>query len=111
MKARTNARPAAKHPKDVALLVIDVQQGLFAKSIPIYHADELLKNIGTLVDRAHRAQAPVFYVQHSSGKTLVEGSDEWQLHPQRATFTSTREQRLARCACTRRSCARFDGCS
>jgi hypothetical protein len=41
MKARTNARPAAKHPKDVALLVIDVQQGLFAKSIPIYHADEL----------------------------------------------------------------------
>jgi nicotinamidase-related amidase len=61
MKARTNARPAAKHPKDVALLVIDVQQGLFAKSIPIYHADELLKNIGTLVDRAHRTGATALY--------------------------------------------------
>jgi len=82
MKAKTNARPAIKHQKDVALLVIDVQQGLFAKSIPVYHADDLLKNIGTLVDRAHRAGVPVFYVQHSSEKILVEGSDEWQLHPQ-----------------------------
>jgi nicotinamidase-related amidase len=81
MKAKTNARPAAKHQKDIALLVIDVQQGLFAKSIPIYQADELLKNIGTLVDRAHRAGAPVFYVQHSSEKILPEGSGEWQLHP------------------------------
>ena len=111
MKAKTNARPVTQHQKDVALLVIDVQQGLFARSTPIYHADDLLKNIGTLVDRAHRAGAPAFYVQHSSEKILVEGSDEWQLHPQRATFTSTWEQRLARCACTRRSCARFDGCS
>ena len=82
MKAATNTRPATKCQKDVALLVIDVQQGLFAKSMPIYQADDLLKNIGTLVDRAHRAQVPVFYVQHSSGKILVEGSDEWQLHPQ-----------------------------
>ena len=82
MKARTNARPATKHPKDIALLIIDVQQGLFVKSIPIYKAGDLLKNINALVDRAHRAQVPVFYVQHSSGKILVEGSDEWQLHPQ-----------------------------
>ena len=81
MKAKTNARPVTKHQKDVALLVIDVQQGLFGRSIPIYQADELLKNIGTLVDRAHRAGAPVFYVQHSSDKILVEDSDEWQLHP------------------------------
>jgi len=81
MKVTTNARPATKYQKGVALPVVDVQQGLFAKSAPIYHADELLKNIGTLVDRAHRAGASVFYVQHSSEKILVEGSDEWQLHP------------------------------
>ena len=81
MKAKTSTRPATKLQKDIALLVIDVQQGLFAKSTPIYHADDLLKNIGTLVDRAHRAGAPVFYVQHSSDKILVRGSDEWQLHP------------------------------
>jgi nicotinamidase-related amidase len=81
MKATTNARPATKYQEDVALLVIDVQQGLFARSTPIYHADDLLKNIGTLVDRAHRTGVPVFYVQHSSEKILVEDSDEWQLHP------------------------------
>ena len=82
MKAGVSKRPVTKRQKDVALLIIDVQQGLFAKSIPIYKADDLLKNIGTLVERAHRAQAPVFYVQHSTGKILVKGSDEWQLHPQ-----------------------------
>jgi nicotinamidase-related amidase len=81
MKTKTSTRPVAKHQKDVALLVIDVQQGLFDKSTPIYKADELLSHIGTLVDRAHRAGAPVFYVQHSAQKWLVKGSDEWQLHP------------------------------
>ena len=64
------------------LLVIDVQQGLFEKSTPIYKADELLENITTLVDRAHRSGALVFYVQHSAAKHLVKGSAEWQLHTQ-----------------------------
>ncbi len=81
MKAKARTRPAAKSRNDIAMLVIDVQQGLFAKSTPIYKADELLSHIGTLVDRAHRAGAPVFYVQHSAQKWLVKGSDEWQLHP------------------------------
>jgi nicotinamidase-related amidase len=65
----------------MALLIIDVQRGLFVKSTPIYQADALLKNIGALVDRAHRAGAPVFYVQHSDQRALVKGSDGWQLHP------------------------------
>lgn len=68
--------------KDVALLVIDVQSGLFQKSTPIYHADELLANINSLVERAHQAGALVGYVQHSSDKVLPNGSAEWQLHPQ-----------------------------
>ena len=65
----------------MALLIIDVQQGLFERPTPIYKADALLKNIGTLVDCAHRAGAPVFYVQHSDKRFLVKGSDDWQLHP------------------------------
>jgi len=81
MKARTSQQPAVEDQKKVALLIIDVQQGLFEKSTPIYKADALLKNIGTLVDRAHRAGAPVFYVQHSDKRFLVKGSDRWQLHP------------------------------
>lgn len=65
-----------------ALLVIDVQQGLFKKSSPIYKAEELLRNINLLVDRAHRSGVAVFYVQHADGRTLLEGSQDWQLHPE-----------------------------
>ncbi len=79
MKARK--QPAVEDQQEMALLIIDVQQGLFAKSTPIYKANALLKNIRTLVDRAHRAGAPVFYVQHSDKRALVKGSDDWQLHP------------------------------
>jgi nicotinamidase-related amidase len=64
-----------------ALLIIDVQRELFEKSTPVYQADQLLRNINQLVDRAHAADAPVFFIQHCSWKTLVEGSDGWQLHP------------------------------
>jgi nicotinamidase-related amidase len=67
--------------KQVALLVIDVQQGLFENSTPLYEADQLLSNINLLVDRAHAAGVPVFFVQQSGWKTLVEGSDAWRLHP------------------------------
>jgi nicotinamidase-related amidase len=81
MKARTSKQPAVEDQKEMALLIIDVQQGLFVKSTPIYKADELLKNIHTLVDHAHRAGAPVFYVQHSDKRFLVKGSNDWQLHP------------------------------
>jgi nicotinamidase-related amidase len=65
----------------VALLVIDVQQGLFRKSTKLYKADELLATINALVERAHAAGAPVFYIQHSSEKVLPYGSEDWQLHP------------------------------
>lgn len=67
---------------NTALLIIDVQQGLFKKRIPIYKAEELLANINLLVRHAHERGVPVFYIQHSDGKTLVKGSPDWQLHPQ-----------------------------
>jgi nicotinamidase-related amidase len=81
MKATENATTThGQHP--VALLVIDVQQGLFRKATPIYKADELLENINTLVGRAHESDVPVFYIQHSDARNLVKGSADWQLHAQ-----------------------------
>ena len=64
-----------------ALLVIDVQQGLFRKSKPIYRAEPLLNTIGTLIERAHAAGLLVVYIQHASDKMLPFGSADWQLHP------------------------------
>ena len=82
MKAVSNAQSSMESRVGVALLVIDVQLGLFTKSAPIYRADQLLQNIKSLVDRAHRAGIPVVYVQHANQRMLVEGSDGWQLHAQ-----------------------------
>jgi nicotinamidase-related amidase len=81
MKGSRSKQAKKMNQHNVALLVIDVQQGLFGKSTPIYKAEELLQNITSLIDRAHRGGAPVFYVQHSDLKTLVKGSPDWQLHP------------------------------
>ncbi len=67
--------------KNTALLVIDVQQGLFQKPTPLYRAQEVLDNINLLVRRAHDAHVPVVYIQHSTDTNLVEGTDAWKLHP------------------------------
>lgn len=64
-----------------ALLVIDVQQGLFRKSTPIYRAEPLLNTLATLIERGHAAGVPVIYIQHASDKVLPFGSIDWQLHP------------------------------
>ena len=64
-----------------ALLVIDLQQGLFRKSTPIYRAGVLLDAIDALIGRARAAAAPVIIIQHASDKVLPFGSEDWQLHP------------------------------
>jgi len=63
-----------------ALLIIDVQRDLFAKTLPIYDEERLLANIRLLEEKAHAAKVPVFWVQHSTDKSLVEGTDGWKLH-------------------------------
>jgi nicotinamidase-related amidase len=64
-----------------ALVIIDVQAGLFEKSAPIFEADQLMANINALASRAHEAGAPVFHVQHENKSFLEHGSAGWQLHP------------------------------
>ncbi len=63
-----------------ALLVIDVQQGLFQKSTPVYKAGEVLQNIHQLIERARAAGVPVIFIQHHDRLGLLEGSPQWQLH-------------------------------
>lgn len=70
-----------KHDK-TALLIIDVQQGLFEQANPIHRAGELLQNINTLIERARAAGVPVIFIQHSNDEGMVRGSAGWQLHPE-----------------------------
>lgn len=62
-----------------ALLVIDVQQGLF--TLPPAEAEEVLMRINQLSERARLAGAPVIFIQHQTAhEELAHGSPAWQIH-------------------------------
>ena len=62
---------------NTAVVVVDVQNGVVDNAV---RRDEVLDNIGTLVDRARAEDVPVIWVQHSSDE-LVPDTDPWQLAP------------------------------
>lgn len=68
------------HDHPYALLVIDVQQGLFEHKIPIYNAQSLLANIDALISCARQHGALVVFVQHSNDTFLAKDTPAWQLH-------------------------------
>jgi nicotinamidase-related amidase len=68
-------------PDQSALLIIDVQKGLFSRPKPIHNADELIQNINSLIDQWRAAGGMIVFVQHSNNKLLVKYSRDWQLHP------------------------------
>ena len=71
--------------KDAALLVIDVQLGLFESPLlpPVHNADKLVSVISGVIARAREAGVRTIYMQHCGGKgsPLKEGTPQWQIHP------------------------------
>ncbi len=63
---------------NTALLVVDVQNGVVNGA---HRRDEVVANIGRLVDKARRERVPVVWVQHSN-EGLTRGSDEWRIVPE-----------------------------
>jgi nicotinamidase-related amidase len=61
-----------------ALLVVDVQNGVVEGA---HGRDEVVANVGSLVEKARRERVPVVWVQHS-GDGLAKGSDEWRIVPE-----------------------------
>jgi nicotinamidase-related amidase len=66
-----------------ALLVIDVQKGIFTGRRPPPAWQEILRRIGALASRAAEAGLPVVYVQHDGepGHRLQPGTEGWELDP------------------------------
>jgi nicotinamidase-related amidase len=66
-----------------ALLIIDVQLGMYEESDPVYRGEELLHTIGALIAKARADNAPVIYVQHSEAKgyPLHPEAPGWPIHP------------------------------
>ncbi|MBS6035275.1 MAG: cysteine hydrolase [Pantoea sp.] len=48
-----------------ALLVIDMQQGLFRGAVTPHYADRVLANICLLIDKARQAKVPIFFARHT----------------------------------------------
>ena len=66
-----------------ALVIIDLQQGMFTDEVAPYRGDEVLQCAGDLLKRARASHVPIFHVQHDggSGDILCKGSVGWQHHP------------------------------
>ncbi|MCK9861075.1 cysteine hydrolase family protein [Paenibacillus sp. ATY16] len=68
--------------KDTALMVIDVQNGMFLEEYPIHEEERLLNRINLLLAKARESQIPVIYVQHNEelGTPLETHSPGWEIH-------------------------------
>lgn len=66
-----------------AVLVIDMQVGLFQGGRTIHAAEQLLENVNLVLTRAHAAGVPVFAVRHTGpqGSPIEAGSANWQIMP------------------------------
>jgi nicotinamidase-related amidase len=82
-----------------ALVVIDVQQGIFAGKRPSPRWPGILERIGALAARAAAAGLPVVYVQHDGGPghRLEAGGDGWRLDPALAPTRPTLVCRKTAC--------------
>ena len=63
-----------------ALLVIDLQQGLFNREHKIYNEDRLIENITYLINKCRRMKITVIFIQHTNKGFLLENSPDWQIH-------------------------------
>lgn len=70
---------------DTALLVIDLQLGMFdgAEIAPIHDGPGLLARVAARIARARQDGMRVIYVRHANppGDLLVEGTPGWHIHP------------------------------
>lgn len=70
--------------KNSALLIIDVQNGLFSiENLPIYKEESLINNINSLISKARNAQVLIIFIQHNDpkGKLLETKTKSWEVHP------------------------------
>ena len=65
-----------------ALLVIDVQNGMFVEEDPVYKGDTLIENVKRLISEARTNGTPIFYIQHNEpkGEPLETGTFAWEIH-------------------------------
>jgi len=71
-------------PAETAVLVIDVQVGLFSAKPPPFEAEAVIARINAIMAKARQAGAPVVFIQHDGEPAepdLAPFSEGWKLHP------------------------------
>jgi nicotinamidase-related amidase len=71
-------------PDHSAVLVIDVQRGLFCTEPAPYEAEAVVGRINVATAKARKAGSPVIFIQHDGvpgGEDVVPGTEGWKLHP------------------------------
>jgi nicotinamidase-related amidase len=65
-----------------ALIIIDVQKGMFLEGAAVYKGERLISILKKLIEKARSSDTPVFYVQHNApaGKPLAYGKEGWEIH-------------------------------
>jgi nicotinamidase-related amidase len=65
-----------------ALLLIDIQQGLFTPPLAPHQGDAIVERVASLLDRARARRVPIFHVRHDggAGHALAKGSPGWHHH-------------------------------
>jgi len=67
-----------------AVLVIDIQVGLFCTERPPDESAEVIARVNEVTNKARAARVPIFFVQNDGprdGDWLVPHTEDWQLHP------------------------------
>lgn len=71
-------------PEKTAMIVVDVQVGLFCSPTPPHQAAEVIERINGLARQARRRGMPVIFIQHEGAPHagwLVPFTKDWELHP------------------------------
>ena len=70
---------------NTALVIIDVQLGMFEESNPVYEGRKLLNAIKALISQARESSILIIYIQHDGGSDnhpLRPDKPGWSIHPE-----------------------------
>jgi nicotinamidase-related amidase len=83
-----------------ALLLIDIQKGMWMEAAKPYKGEAMLKNAADLLARARSAGIPIIHIQHDggSGDTLCKGTEGFDIHP--AVSPQAGETRIVKSHCS-----------
>ena len=62
-----------------ALVIVDMQEGIFKLKQPVYNEASLIENIKKVISWAKREGILVVFTQHENSTFLVQGTSSWQV--------------------------------